>query len=223
MSKSQCMLMVQTNISCLNHVDSFWLQFYPSRNPWHGKCRWTPLRAGWVGWLLLSGNSASLPRFRQAWVCPPGKTWHLDRRLTASGLYPDQSWSSRPCFWWPKLNQKARATNSVFWNCLVPRRLSWVCEFVNRGQWTCSDFALVDHFSVFREHLSASRIPTVSKEMPVVHPMIFLPFNDHDASPRYRCGLPKTASLCRDQSPWNVTRLMLKRPGCSLEKYEKWH
>ena len=76
----------------------------------------------------------------------------------------------------------------------------------------------MDHFSVFREHLSPSRIPTVSKEIPVVHPLIFLPFNDHYASPRYRCGLPKTASLCRDQSPWNVTRLMLKRPGCSLEK-----
>ena len=76
----------------------------------------------------------------------------------------------------------------------------------------------MDHFSVFREHLSPSRIPTVSKEIPVVHPLIFLPFNDHYASPRYRCGLPKTASLCRDQSPWNVTRLRLKRPGCSLEK-----
>ena len=108
---------------------SFWsvliiYHFDPSGNPWHGKCRWTPKsRLSWLSWLLLSGNSASLPRFRKACICPPGKTWNFMKlrplgELTASELSPNQSWSFRPCSWWPKLNPKAKATNSVFWDCL---------------------------------------------------------------------------------------------------------
>ena len=144
------------------------------------------------------------------------------RRLTASELSPNQSWSFRPCSWWPKLNPKAKATNSVFWDCLVPRILSWVWES-EKAQWTCSDSTLMDH--VFSRNSVTSRIPMDPKKIPVVHPIMFLPFNGHDGSPRHRCGLPKTASLFRNQSPWNVTRLMLKRLGCSskhLKTQNQW-